>query len=99
MRKVLTLFFAVCLVASSLPGCILTPLHPERRQVTRWDWELVNVEGVEDVPVTIFGVVALPVAWVVDSVIVNGIDSYKGSVLDTHGYNWEDEDEGVSQSY
>ena len=53
MRKVLTLFIAVCLVASSLPGCILTPIHPERRQVTNWDLELVKMEGVQDVPVTI----------------------------------------------
>jgi hypothetical protein len=100
MRKALSLMLVGALAVASLPGCILTPLHPERRQVTRWDWELVRMDdGIKDVPVMVFGAVLLPVAWVVDSFIVNPIDSYKGAMLDTHDIAWDDVDEGKSQAY
>jgi hypothetical protein len=100
MRKALSFLMAAVLGAASLPGCLLTPLHPERRQVTRWDWELVRMDdGIKDVPVAVFGVVLLPVAWVVDAVIVNPIDAHKGAVLDVHGVAWDDMNEGESPAY
>jgi len=99
MRKALTLALAGFLLASSLPGCILTPIHRERRQVTRWNWENVNFKEVKAIPASVFGVLFTPVAWVADAVIVNPIDSYKGAVVDVHYTNWSDEDETAQQSY
>ena len=99
MRRAFSLAFAACLVASSLPGCLLTPIHSERRQVTKWDLELIRIGSIRDVPVTIFGCIGLPVCWVVDAVIVNPIDSYHGAVVATHKHDWNDDAEGQSQSY
>lgn len=100
MKKALAFAVAVCLAASSLPGCVFSPIHPERRQVSRWNWEhLSGVSDVRDVPVAIFGALGVPCAWLTDALIVNPIDSYKGAVVDVHGYAWDDQNEGEAQAY
>jgi hypothetical protein len=100
MRKALTIALALCLAASSLPGCIFSPIHPDRRQVSKWNFEhFSGINDVRDVPGTIFGAVMIPVAWVVDAVIVNPIDSYKGAFVDTHKHAWDDEAEGEQQAF
>ncbi len=99
MRKTLSLVLSALLAASTLPGCVLTPFDKDRRQVSEWDWEMIKFSSIQDVPQSFFGCVCAVPAWLVDAVIVNSIDSYKGAVLDTHYTNWQDQKEGEAQSF
>ncbi len=97
--KRLTLVAIAALIA--LPAC--TTIHPDRRTLTEWNWELLTdgnqkVEAPKDVDswsdtaypvfdwlvVQPIALVMLPVSWAIDTVIVNPVNAFKKTQLDTH---------------